>query len=160
MRCCWAACCALGGEFAFVVFSDAARVGLIERCRRPPGRDRRRVDGADAAAADRACRGCWPASGAAGRRGNSTRFADDQPEVLIAGFGRFGQIVGAAADCAAHSVHRARNTAPSRSTSLRRFGNRLYYGDPTRPELLRRPAREQVKVFVIAIDDPDEPACV
>jgi glutathione-regulated potassium-efflux system ancillary protein KefC/glutathione-regulated potassium-efflux system protein KefB len=72
--------------------------------------------------------------------------------VLIAGFGRFGQIVG--------RVLRARRipfTALDANQThidfIRRFGNRVYYGDASRLDLLRAAGAERADVLVIAIDD-------
>ncbi len=74
------------------------------------------------------------------------------PKVIIAGFGRFGQIVG--------RILRARRipfTALEASQSqvdfLRRFGSQVFYGDASRLELLRAAHADQAKVFVLAIDD-------
>jgi voltage-gated potassium channel Kch len=74
------------------------------------------------------------------------------PKVIIAGFGRFGQIVG--------RILRARKisfTALEASQTqvdfLRRFGNQVFYGDASRLELLRAAHAENAKVFVLAIDD-------
>jgi monovalent cation:proton antiporter-2 (CPA2) family protein len=82
--------------------------------------------------------------------------AVDDPEasrVLIAGFGRFGQMVGRVL-----RMKRIRYTALDCNMEqidfLRRFGNRVYYGDASRPELLRSAGAESAKVLVVAVDDP------
>ena len=74
------------------------------------------------------------------------------PKVIIAGFGRFGQIVG--------RILRARKipfTALEASQTqvdfLRRFGNQIFYGDASRLELLRAAHAENAEIFVLAIDD-------
>jgi voltage-gated potassium channel Kch len=74
------------------------------------------------------------------------------PRVIIAGFGRFGQIVG--------RILRARKIAftaleasQTQVDFLRRFGNQVYYGDASRMELLRAAHAEDAEVFVLAIDD-------
>lgn len=74
--------------------------------------------------------------------------------VLIAGFGRFGQIVG--------RVLRARRipfTAVDANQThidfIRRFGNKVYYGDASRLDLLRSAGAAEASVLVIAIDDVD-----
>ena len=36
---------------------------------------------------------------------------------------------------------------------MRRYGNKIYYGDASRPELLRAAGAERAKVLVLAIDD-------
>ena len=77
-----------------------------------------------------------------------------QPRVLIAGFGRVGTIVA--------RVLRARRIAftaleisPAQVDFVRRFGNKLYYGDASRLEMLRSAGAEHAKVLVLAIDDMD-----
>lgn len=77
---------------------------------------------------------------------------DGEPPVIICGFGRVGQIVG--------RVLRLRNipfTALEQSAAqvdvVRRFGNKVYYGDPTREDLLRAAGAEHAKVLVVALDD-------
>jgi monovalent cation:proton antiporter-2 (CPA2) family protein len=74
--------------------------------------------------------------------------------VVIAGLGRFGQIVG--------RVLRARGipfTALDVSVEqvdfVRRFGNEIYYGDASRPEILHAARVGEAEAFVLAIDDPD-----
>jgi voltage-gated potassium channel Kch len=76
--------------------------------------------------------------------------AADAP-VIICGFGRFGQIVG--------RVLRMRGisfTALERDLGqvdvVRRFGNKVYFGDPTRAELLRAAGAEQAKLLIVALD--------
>lgn len=78
--------------------------------------------------------------------------AEGAPPVIICGFGRVGQIVG--------RVLRLRGipfTALEQSAEqvdfVRRFGNRVYYGDPTRPDLLRAAGADQARVLVVALDD-------
>jgi monovalent cation:proton antiporter-2 (CPA2) family protein len=72
--------------------------------------------------------------------------------VIIAGFGRVGQIVS--------RVLRARRinfTALDSSQThvdfVRRFGNKIYYGDASRLDLLRAAGAESADIFVLAIDD-------
>jgi voltage-gated potassium channel Kch len=82
----------------------------------------------------------------------ASNAADGQrPQVLIAGMGRFGQIV-ARLLIAQRSPYVALEHSPEEVEDMRRFGNRIYYGDPTRPELLRAAGAQHVKAFVIAID--------
>ncbi len=70
--------------------------------------------------------------------------------MLIAGFGRFGQIV--ARLLAAHRTpFIAIENDIEQVDFSRRFGNLIYYGDPAKPELLRSAGAAHVKVFVVAI---------
>jgi len=77
-----------------------------------------------------------------------------RPQVLIAGMGRFGQIIGRLLT-AQRIPFVALEADPDTVEDMRRFGNQLYYGDPTRPELLRSAGAEHIRVFVMAMDDPE-----
>jgi glutathione-regulated potassium-efflux system protein KefB len=73
-------------------------------------------------------------------------------QVIIAGFGRYGQIVG--------RILRARKigfTAFEASAEqvdfVARYGNRIYYGDASRLDLLRAAKADKAVFFVLAIDD-------
>jgi monovalent cation:proton antiporter-2 (CPA2) family protein len=76
----------------------------------------------------------------------------DGSRVLIAGFGRFGQIVGRIL-----TMRKIQFTALEASVDqvdfVRRFGNKVYYGDASRLELLQAAGAEHAEVFVLAIDD-------
>jgi monovalent cation:proton antiporter-2 (CPA2) family protein len=72
--------------------------------------------------------------------------------VVIAGYGRFGQIVG--------RMLRANGVGmtildldPDMVDVLGRLGIKVYYGDATRLELLHAAGCEKAKLFVVAIDD-------
>ncbi len=79
---------------------------------------------------------------------------DNRPKVLIAGMGRFGQVI-ARLLTAQKVPFVALEANPDTVADLRRFGNQLYYGDPTRPEMLRAAGGEHIDVFVITVDDPE-----
>ena len=77
----------------------------------------------------------------------------EQPTaVLIAGFGRVGQIIGRLL-----SVRKIPFTALDQNVGhvsfVRRFGARAYFGDPTRLTVLRAAGAEQARVLIIALDD-------
>jgi voltage-gated potassium channel Kch len=74
------------------------------------------------------------------------------PKVIIAGFGRFGQIVGRIL-LAKKIAFTALEVSQTQVDFLRRFGNQIYYGDASRLELLRASHAENAEVFVLAIDD-------
>lgn len=79
----------------------------------------------------------------------------DATPVIIAGFGRVGQIVGRIL-----YMQRIRFTAlerdPGQVEVVRRFGTQIYYGDPARPDLLRAAGAETAQVLVVAIQDMEE----
>lgn len=89
-------------------------------------------------------------------RGQGPRLAEmDQPQdapVIIAGFGRYGQIVG--------RVLMANGIQPTvldhdseQVEGIRRFGWPVFYGDATRLDLLRMAGAERARVLVLALDD-------
>jgi glutathione-regulated potassium-efflux system protein KefB len=84
------------------------------------------------------------------------RIDSETPRVILAGYGRMGQIVarvlraqGVAFVALDHSVEQL--------DLVQRFGNvtDIYYGDPSRPELLRAAQADKAEVFVLASDDPE-----
>ncbi|PTL85326.1 monovalent cation:proton antiporter-2 (CPA2) family protein [Vitiosangium sp. GDMCC 1.1324] len=79
--------------------------------------------------------------------------AEQQP-VLIAGFGRYGQIIGRVLNMLDIGFT-ALEVSPQQVDFLRRYGNKIYYGDASRVELLRSAGADRAKLFVLAIDDPD-----
>ena len=72
--------------------------------------------------------------------------------MLIAGFGRVGQIVARLLR-ARRIPFTALEVSPAQVDFVRRFGNKLYYGDASRLEMLRSAGADHAKVFVLAIDD-------
>jgi len=79
----------------------------------------------------------------------------EQPRVVIAGFGRVGQIVGRVLR-ASRVPFLALEHSVEQVDLSRRFGSMIYYGDPGRPETLRAARLEHAEVFVLAMDNPDE----
>jgi glutathione-regulated potassium-efflux system ancillary protein KefC len=79
----------------------------------------------------------------------------DQPQreaVIIAGFGRYGQIVGRL--LLANGIEPTVLDHDSAQIEVvRRFGWRAFYGDATRLDLLRVAGAAQARVLVVAIDD-------
>jgi glutathione-regulated potassium-efflux system ancillary protein KefC/glutathione-regulated potassium-efflux system protein KefB len=74
------------------------------------------------------------------------------PKVIIAGFGRFGQIVGRILR-AKKIAFTALEASQTQVDFLRHFGNQVFYGDASRLELLRAAHAENAEVLVLAIDD-------
>lgn len=76
----------------------------------------------------------------------------DESQVIIAGFGRVGQVVGRVL-----RAKRFRFTALDASSEhvdfIRKFGNKTFYGDASRLDLLRSARAETAKLFVVAVDD-------
>jgi voltage-gated potassium channel Kch len=74
--------------------------------------------------------------------------------VIVAGFGRMGQIVGRVLRM--HGIaFTALERDPGQVDVLRRFGNKVYYGDAARPDVLRAAGADHAKLLIVALDDVD-----
>lgn len=80
---------------------------------------------------------------------------NEEPRVIIAGFGRFGQVVGRLL-----YANKIQTTVLESDASqiqlLRRFGYKVYYGDATQLDLLRAAGADKAEAIAICTDSPDE----
>jgi monovalent cation:proton antiporter-2 (CPA2) family protein len=142
---------AQGGEFAFVVFTLLEQGALVSQ---------RRLDELTLAVAlsmalaplffianDRLAR----RSASQSNRAFDT-IADDATPVVIAGFGRVGQVV-ARILLARGIPFTAVDSDAAQVDTVRRFGMKVYFGDASHLELLHAAQVGRAKVFVLAIDD-------
>jgi len=144
---------AQGGEFGFVVFQASAQAGVIDA-----------TAASLLVAAVAISMLVTPLALVIVDRFVTPRLASrgapkldeiDQPQreaVIIAGFGRYGQIVG--------RLLLANGMQPTvldhdseQIEAVRRFGWRAFYGDATRLDLLRVAGAAEARVLVVAIDD-------
>ncbi len=152
---------AQGGEFGFVVLQGAALAGAIGAA------DASLLVAAVAlsmlltplllAGIDR-----WvaPRLASAGRTQRPQEIAEPQhAPIIIAGFGRYGQIVGRLLNANGLSATVLEHDADQVET-VRRFGWRVFYGDATRLDLLRTAGAAEARVLVLAIDDIDQSVAV
>jgi glutathione-regulated potassium-efflux system protein KefB len=72
--------------------------------------------------------------------------------VVVAGFGRFGQIVARVLTAKRIPVT-ALDSDPEQVDFVRKFGAQIYYGDASRPEILEAARTGKARAFVLAIDD-------
>lgn len=79
---------------------------------------------------------------------------EEQPRVIIAGFGRFGQIAGRLLLTSGVNVV-ILDHDPDHIETLRKFGTKVFYGDATRVDLLESAGAAGAEVLINAIDDPD-----
>lgn len=78
----------------------------------------------------------------------------EENNVIIAGFGRFGQIIGRLLTANGFRVT-ILDHDPSHIDMLRRFGWKVFYGDASRLDLLRSAGIGEARLLVIAIDDSE-----
>lgn len=80
---------------------------------------------------------------------------DDKPQVIVVGFGRFGQVIGRLL-----MANKMRITVLERDISavnlMRKYGYKVYYGDATQVELLRSAGAEEAQSIVITCNDPED----
>jgi glutathione-regulated potassium-efflux system ancillary protein KefC len=143
---------ATGSEFAFVVFGVAREAAIL------PGQ----WDGLLTLAAALSmlatpllliAHDAWQrrqlAAQAAARA--DEKIEDEGAAVIIAGFGRFGQIVGRL--LMAHGVRiTVLDHDPDQIEFLRKFGYKVFYGDATRIDLLHAAGAARARLLVVAID--------
>ena len=79
---------------------------------------------------------------------------DEKGTVIIAGIGRFGQIVNRLVQSAGFDTVVVDNNLAT-VQMMRKFGFRGFFGDPTRPDLLNAAGLEDAKVLVVAVDDKE-----
>ncbi|MEP1870942.1 MAG: cation:proton antiporter, partial [Paraglaciecola sp.] len=94
--------------------------------------------------------------------GNSKQPKFDSPEqieatknVIIAGYGRFGQVIGRLLTAQGYHLS-ILDHSPNQIDLLRRFGSKVYYGDAARGDLLEASGASDAQLLVIAIDDADK----
>ncbi|MBZ6384699.1 glutathione-regulated potassium-efflux system protein KefB [Pantoea piersonii] len=145
-----------GGEFAFVLFSAASSVHLFAGDQLPlllvtvtlsmmttpllmQGIDKllaRRFNEVD-------------------EDGEKPFVDDDQPQVIVVGFGRMGQVVGRLL-----MANNKRITVLERDISavslMRKYGYKVYYGDATELELLRAAGAASAQSIVITCNEPED----
>ena len=144
---------AQGGEFGFVVFQLAQQAGLIDA-----------MQSSALVAAVALSLACTPALLLISDRllaprlarkvelGDAALSQDQQAPIIIAGFGRYGQIIGRLLFANGFEATVLDHDAEA-VASLRRFGWRVFFGDATRLDLLRTAGAEQARILVLAVDD-------
>jgi CPA2 family monovalent cation:H+ antiporter-2 len=147
---------AAGGEFAFVILSEAMGAGVVDRAL-----------GQAVQVSSTLSMMCIPALAALGLKIGGRKVSGEDlkaepegaavhatPRVLVVGFGRVGRLVGEML-----SRHEIPWVAAERDPRLveagRHAGEQIYYGDASRPEFLRRCGLDTAPALVVTMDAPD-----
>ncbi|WP_106478243.1 monovalent cation:proton antiporter-2 (CPA2) family protein [Phytohalomonas tamaricis] len=141
-----------GGEFDFVLLTTAVTAGVFDQ----------RIASLCIAAVTLSMALTPFLYQLGGRLGNRLKdnrpfdndFGEDTPPVLIAGLGRFGQMVARVLKTQ-NIPFTALDPNIKQVEFIRQFGSRIYYADATRLELLRAAGAEQARMLVIAVDDEE-----
>ena len=80
---------------------------------------------------------------------------DSTDDVILAGYGRFGQIIGRLLVAQGYNLT-ILDHSPGQVELVRRFGNKVYYGDAARRDLLEAAGANEAKLLVIAVDEADK----
>jgi Kef-type K+ transport system membrane component KefB/voltage-gated potassium channel Kch len=80
---------------------------------------------------------------------------DDGADVIIAGYGRFGQVIGRLLNAQGYRLS-ILDHSPSQVELVRRFGSKVYYGDAAREDLLAAAGAARAKLLVVAVDEADK----
>ena len=147
---------AQGGEFAFVLFSFASQKGILTG---------EVIDILVAAVAVSMAitpllmlvneKLIQPRTGTKELEERATDVVDEENPVIIAGFGRFGNIVGRL--LRANGVGTTVLDIDSDNVDmLRKLGMKVFYGDASRDALLESAGADKAKVIVLAIDDDEK----
>jgi monovalent cation:proton antiporter-2 (CPA2) family protein len=150
--------CALaqGGEFCFVLLNMAGQQGLLGIELSEPLK-----------AAVAVSMAATPLLLILNERVIQPRFAQPAPErehepveshdhpVILAGFGRFGHVIGRLLEANDFGVTILDND-PDQVELLGRFGMKSFYGDASRLDLLIAAGAAKAKVFICAIDDEEK----
>lgn len=75
-------------------------------------------------------------------------------KVIVAGIGRFGQIVNRMINASGFSTVVLDHNL-SAVNMMKRFGFKTFFGDPTRPDVLMAAGLKEADILVIAIDGPE-----
>jgi glutathione-regulated potassium-efflux system protein KefB len=93
------------------------------------------------------------------KKAEPQRAFDAMPEkdghVVIAGFDRFGQIIARVLR-AKGIPFTALDISPTQIEFVRRFGNKAFFGDASRPEVLEAAQVGRARAFVLAIDNVED----
>jgi len=150
---------AAGGEFAFVILSEAVGAGVVDRAL-----------GQAVQVSSTLSMMCIPTLAGlglkiGGRKVSGEGLAADPepaagseaaapPTVLVVGYGRVGKLVGEM--LTRHEIAWvAAERDPRLVETARRAGERIYYGDASRPEFLRRCGLDTAPALVVTMDAPD-----
>ncbi|HBX14389.1 MAG TPA: glutathione-regulated potassium-efflux system protein KefC, partial [Leclercia adecarboxylata] len=88
-----------------------------------------------------------------GQEREADEIDEEQPRVIIAGFGRFGQITGRLLLSSGVKMV-ILDHDPDHIETLRKFDMKVFYGDATRVDLLESAGAHKAEVLINAIDDP------
>ena len=150
-----------GGEFAFVVLSQAHSLGFVETALS----NQVVLTVGVSMALTSPLLAIWtrlsktPSNTESDEYDTAQNEGEGEPEVIVAGFGRFGQIIGRI--LAANNIpFTALDKSSSHVDFVRRFGNKIYYGDAARIDVLQTAGIKHARVLVVCVNSEDSIAII
>ncbi|MEC9433331.1 MAG: monovalent cation:proton antiporter-2 (CPA2) family protein [Pseudomonadota bacterium] len=143
-----------GGEFAFVMFTAAAGSALLDR------QEASLLSAVVTASmvltpfAGKLAERMRPVETGEGEDIEDVSAAEAKSRILVAGFGRVGQVVARIMRMRGHDVTLIDNS-PRMIKMGSTFGNKVYYGDSRRVDVLRTAGAAQADIIFLCIDDRD-----
>ncbi|TKG89604.1 potassium transporter [Puteibacter caeruleilacunae] len=147
---------AQGGEFAFLLFSFALQNGVLTPAETNPL--------IAAVAISMALtpllmvmneKFIQPNFGTKEQNGRAADIIEEQNEIIIAGFGRFGSTVGRFLQANGRQATYL-DIDPNNVDLLRKLGLKVFYGDASRHDLLHAAGANTAKLLIVAVDDQEK----
>ncbi|MCG8523135.1 MAG: NAD-binding protein, partial [Pseudomonadales bacterium] len=147
---------AQGGEFAFVLFSFALQNGVMSSAEANPL--------IAAVAISMALtpllmllneKLIQPNFGTKEKEEREADIIEEQNEIIIAGFGRFGSTVGRFLQANGRKATYL-DIDPNNVNLLRKLGLKVFYGDASRHDLLHAAGAASAKLLIVAVDDQEK----
>lgn len=146
---------AQGGEFAFVLFAFALTAGVIPEAVTAPLTVVVALSMAVTPLLLMLGNYLMTRGDAATKTPRAPEIETGHYDVIIAGYGRFGQVVGRVLSANGFKVSVLEHDADQVEV-LRNFGRKVNYGDATRLDLLRIAGAGEAQLLVVAIDNPEK----
>ncbi|MES0490524.1 MAG: monovalent cation:proton antiporter-2 (CPA2) family protein [Leptospirales bacterium] len=147
---------AQGGEFAFVLFSFSVQNGILDQATVAP-----LIASVAISMAFTPIimlfneRVILPYIGVPETQKREADKIEEKGSVIIAGFGSFGNIIGRFLR-ANGVLPTVLDNDPDRVDLLRKLGLKVYYGDATRLDLLKKAGAAKARIIILAMDDPEK----
>lgn len=146
---------AQGGEFAFVLFAFAQTSGVMPQAVTAPLTVVVALSMAVTPLLLMAGQYIMTRADAVAKAPRAPEIEEGHHDVIIAGYGRFGQVIGRMLAANGFKVSVLEHDA-DQVELLRGFGRKVNYGDATRLDLLRIAGAADAQLLVVAIDDADK----
>lgn len=142
-----------GGEFAFVIMAQSTAAGLIDSTTSGTVNLIVGLSMALTSPAVNYIEKLFEKKAEKNAQEADKDFEHEHPEVIILGFGRFGQVTGRIL-AANHIPFTALDKDAEHIEFIKKFDSKVYFGDAERGELLEAAGLKHARTVVVGLDDP------